>query len=229
MNWARWFVSNRTIGNVALVTLVHAIALSWALSFKISAPATSVPESLIIEFAETATLSPPEPPIVEPPREPAPENRQAPAAPEPDITPPAENTLELDEPASPGPRALAEPEVLTQNARSDEAMTQAVEGDASGGLSQAQVATELNLLDCQKLRDHRGDDCPDKDPFTAAATAAERDTVQPKPWADSDYINKTVMEKFLDREARARFLWPDADLFTDPMPPGAYYSQRIRD
>ena len=45
---------------------------------------------------------------------------------------------------------------------------------------------------------------------------------------DPRYIAKTVGDKIFEAEAAKRFLWPDADLFADPLPPGAYNARRIR-
>ena len=223
MHWARWVSHNRTVGSVALATVLHFAVIAGVLVFDSARPAVTTPESLVIEFAEIE-LPPPEPiapvePVDETPPSP-PERPPAEPATVPASTP-------QSAPSTQGTKTES-PSVLTQNAPGETRLAESSGGDGTNTVSDAQITNVLKLFDCQKLRDHRGDDCPDADPFTAAAAAAERDTVKPKHWADSDF-NKTVMEKFLDREANARFHWPDADLFADRMPPGAYNAQRIRD
>lgn len=228
MYWARWIASNRTIGIVALVAGLHAVALNWALSFKIAPSVTSIPESLVIEFAETAP--PPEARRDEQhPPDPIPEPRPALSPPNTDIAPAPERVSDTPEPSNQAPLLESSPSVLTQDAPGDDASPASAETGAGDTVSEAQIATVLNLLDCQKLRDHHRDDCSGADHMTAAAAAAERDTVAPRPWGATTYINKTVMEQVLDREAEARLNWPDADLFAEPMPAGAYNAQRIRD
>ncbi len=224
MHWVRWVLYHHTVWSFALATMLHLAAIAIVLTFAPTRPMMRAPESLIIEFAEIELAPPPpevpiEPLEATPPPEPSPSKSEpAPAS----VARPPTAPDAINAPST-------APNVLTQNTPGDAAPADGETGEETDTVSDAQIANVLKLLGCQKLRDHRDEHCPDADPFTASAAVAERNSVQPKEWADSDYINKPVIEQFYEREVLSRFHWPDADLFTDPMPPGAYNAQRIRD
>ena len=100
---------------------------------------------------------------------------------------------------------------------------------SDGVVTEAQIANVLQKANCLAVKRHEEGACPPPDPFDVAAAAEERD-IPPEQLYRSDprYVAQTVDDKMFEAEAAKRFLWPDKDLFNDPMAPGAYNARRIR-
>lgn len=197
------------------------------------------PDVLVIELADLAPEieEPPEPvePLVEP-------------KPTVDTVPPPAVQLQIEPRSAPpqGPAPEAEPQpaesqtptILTQldtapagpaPAPNSAAAIDTPSGETAGdAVTPAQIASALGQMNCLKLKRHEEGSCPPPDPFAVAIASAERDIPPERIFGDPRYISKTVSDKVFEEEAANRFLWPDEDLFTDPMAPGAYNARRIR-
>lgn len=233
MAWAERSLPYRRVGTIALITLLHVGALSWAASLKIYAPSSLPRDSLLVEFADII-LPEPEPDPIAPPE-------PEPVAPEPDPQPPEPTEAVETPPDPPMPNPVQEPlsepatavsdetpSVLTQNPTEAAANLSDQSAPEGGAITDAQIAGVLQQLNCQKLRHRPGEICPQTDPFDAAASVASRLQVERVYKYDPDHVSKTVSDKVYEREVQSRLHWPDPDLFADPLPPGAYGAQRIR-
>lgn len=231
MSWGDWILRTHAAWRVGGVALIHAILLGWALTAQLTVQRTAPPESIEIEFAEIEIVPEPEPmpePEPEPTPEPPPPPKPEPAVPtltlapdlEPDVTPNPSDT----------------PEILTQNVPAELPTASAPanvdpspgETDKSSAVTDAEIASVLQQLHCQKLTHRKDEACPDADPFTASASVAARATVERNTEWDYSYRAQTATDKIYEQEVRGRLHWPDRDLFADPMPPGAYDAERIR-
>lgn len=237
MAWAQRTLPYRRIGTIALITILHVGALSWAASLKIYAPSTSPRESILVEFAdimlpEPDPIAPPEP---EPePQRVAPEFDSKPPepieAPETPPEPPTSGPVQepLSEPAT--KPAVETPNVLTQNATDMDTGMSDRSASEGGSVTDAQIASVIQQLGCQKLRHRPDETCPDRDPFDVAAATEARQAAAPEgapnsPWAPRDhyaYIRRQVTSSVFNKFNMT------PDLFADPQPPGAYNAERIR-
>lgn len=232
------------------VTIVHAMAIAWLLPYVFQP--TSMPriEAIELQLAElqadapapTERADPIAPPdrasaLPTPPRNAPDPPREAVPTPEAIAPEPREMVTAT---ADPAPSVDAAPhEVLTQNETApDGVLAEIVQSLLTPGPSQSgsdtaatpeQLATVLAKSECLSLKRHPEEkDCPATDPFVAAAANAERAIPPERLFEDPRYIAKTASDKIFEAEAAKRFLWPDADLFADPLPPGAYNARRIR-
>lgn len=197
------------------------------------------PDILVIELAELPPETEATAELVVPLAEPAPtvSAEAPPSLPEP---------IEASSAAAPDPATANEPQraepqtptVLTQLDAasvgpapdpSSAAAGETPSGETSGhAVTPAQIASALEQMHCLKLKRHEEGACPPPDPFAVAMAAAERDIPPERLFGDPRYIAKTVSDKIFEAEAANRFLWPDEDLFSDPLAPGAYNARRIR-
>lgn len=232
MAWWKRIAAARIAWIVVVVTATHLAAAAIILSLSIPPPV--FPDQDVVEIV-LADLEPAPAPEREPPIEtPQPTPEPAIVAPAPSSTPqPTPQTEPRPEPR------LATPEVLVQLEPSDGTDVSSQPAPASSTLSdtplsdgivtEAQIANVLQKANCLALKRHEDGACPPPDPFDVAIAAEERD-VPPEQLYRSDprYVAQTVDDKMFEAEAAKRFLWPDQDLFNDPMAPGAYNARRIR-
>ncbi len=218
---------------VAGVTMVHVLGLTAILSHVFQTTAPTTRSFLEIELAEIEPPPPPDPdPVlqseaIEVPVQQTPEPLPSEAPPMP---------VPTQAPSSQEPPAVT-PETQSVLTQLDQSATgtlsgQATEmpsiGESEGTVTPAQIASVLKQADCLKLKRHDEDVCPKPDPFAVAIASAERAIPPERLFGDPRYIAKTVSDKVFEEEAANRFLWPDEDLFADPMSPGAYNARRIR-
>lgn len=239
---------------VIAVTGLHAAALALLLSQISKLRQDPAPLALIIELAELEPARDP-PPEPKPETEPEPErsNPQRMVAPRPvvadtsqpvaqvEIAPqiPVPATLSQGNPqeiiaSDPEPQTLAETDsrdVLTQiemDLLGVQTATARIGQDGDGEVSAGQIASVLQRAECLNLKRRDESTCPPEDPFEIALAIQERGVPPERLAADPRYVSLSVSDKIFQREAANRFHWPDADMFEDPMAPGAYNAQRIR-
>ena len=238
MAWWKRIAAARIAWIVVAVTVTHLAAAAIILSLSIPPPV--FPDQDVVEIV-LADLEPAVPPDSAP--EPAPDLPVEPPTPipEPAIMAPAPSPVPQPPPQTePTPEPpSATPEVLVQLEPSDGATIEnppSVAADAmsntplsDGLVTEAQIANVLQKANCLALKRHEDGACPPPDPFDVAIAAEERD-VPPEQLFRSDprYVAQTVDDKMFEAETAKRFLWPDKDLFNDPMAPGAYNARRIR-
>lgn len=212
-----------------IATGAHIALAALLLSQELGPMSALKPDILEIELAEL----PPEPEI-EPEIEPEPVLPLAPPTPtttsEPPRSEPAPIPARAEDPQTAAAQTMG---VLTQLETAPTgppiAPTVSAAGEPAGDpVTPAQVASALAKMHCLKLKRHEDGDCPPPDPFAVAAANAERAIPPERLFGDPRYIAKTVSDKIFEKEAANRFHWPDADLFNDPMAPGAYNARRIR-
>lgn len=226
----------RRIGLLILVTAVHLILLSWALSVRFVPSPVAAPESIDVVFADLEADPVPAPIVPPPPVDPPAPSLERPLpvaqAPAPVIAaPPASEAPGPDLEADVTSEQVAQtPEILTQNepAPALPRATMAPSTDMSNVINADEIAAVLNLAGCNQLRHKQDESCPPEDPFAAAEASAARALPPDQLRAESTYRSKSVIDKFYEKEVFNRLHWPDPDLFADPMPPGAYDAQRIR-
>ncbi|MEM1147932.1 MAG: hypothetical protein AAGA72_11880 [Pseudomonadota bacterium] len=227
-----WSKSNwvRRAMVVAGVSSLHLAAIAALATHQFANPIDLELSTVDVVFADIATpLEPPSPPP-EPKREPQPQ-------PEPELEP----ERETEPLATPEPRSNMDaplPEILTQSDPEPAAPGAAAPSAAEAGhaatehpilpATAADLAAVLKQTECLKLQRRDVDDCPPTDPFVAAAARAARALPEVFDRADPRPAISNVDEQFFNRAADARLHWPDADLFSGPMAPGAYNAQRIR-
>ena len=226
MAWWRNSERFRSVSIAVVVTGTH-IALAVVLLSQIIHPKSSNPPDVLeIELADLAPevslpLPAPTPVREVSPEAPPPTETTAETSPEPvqTTTPQSPTVLtQLDTaPAGPPPAPIAATPANTSSGET--------EGDT---VSPAQVASVLKQMHCLKLKRHEEHACPPPDPFQVAINSAERAIPPERLFGDPRYVHKSVSDKLFEREAAARFNWPDADLFNDPMAPGANNARRIR-
>ena len=239
MAWWSNFGRYRSVSIVVVVTAAHGAIAAALLSQKLKPMAEFDPDILEIELAELA-------PEIEVPVEPLPPLPEPEPIASTSIPPPATRPTEPSLASPPDPAPAAEPlpaeppnpTVLTQLEAipsgpvlvpSSAATAETPPGEPSGdAVTPAQVASALAQMHCLKLKRHEEGACPPPDPFAVAIASAERDIPPERLFGDPRYISKTVSDKIFEKEAANRFLWPDEDLFTDPIAPGAYNARRIR-
>jgi hypothetical protein len=200
------------------------------MSITMDPPALDRIETIDIQFAEREAIADPgapEPALPQPLMAQPSETRPAAPSPPPEITP---------EPAP------VQPEVLTQltpaaapeetvpappAANSDPASSPS---DTANTVSKTQLASVLQLTQCQKLDRETARDCPETDSFDRALALAERSQKPPEPARVTFYIERNVLEHAFSQNDRAPHLFPgmDGDLFADPLPKGAYNAEQIR-
>lgn len=221
-----------------IVTVTHVVMAAILLSQKLKPMVSFETSVLEIQLADLAPAIDVEPE----PTEPLDESEATIVA----ETPPPATQIEPRPAAPQEPAPEAEPQpaepqtqtVLTQldtapaglaPAPTSAAAIDAPTGETTGeAVMPAQVASALGQMNCLKLKRHEEGSCPPPDPFEVAIASAERDIPPERLFGDPRYISKTVSDKIFEKEAANRFLWPDEDLFTDPMAPGAYNARRIR-
>ncbi|GAB5454533.1 MAG: hypothetical protein Hens2KO_07620 [Henriciella sp.] len=208
-----------------IATGAHIALAALLLSQELEPLSAVKPDILEIELAEL----PPEPEV-----EPEPVLPLAPPTPtitsEPPRSEPALIPARAEDPQTAAAQTM---DVLTQLETAPTAPpvapTVSAAGEPAGDpVTPAQVASALAKMHCLKLKRHEDGDCPPPDPFAVAAANAERAIPPERLFGDPRYIAKTVSDKIFEKEAASRFHWPDADLFNDPMAPGAYNARRIR-
>ncbi len=226
---------------VIAVTGLHAAALALLFSYVSEYRQNPAPVALEIELAELAP-----PPAPEPAPEPEQSNIQHVATPRP-VT--AETTLTAEvappdpvppaaaqeaAPSDPSPQAPVDTnslDVLTQT-EVERLGVQAASGGAEktgdGEVSASQISNALQQAECLNLKRQDEGTCPLEDPFDIALAIQERGIPPERLAADPRYVALSVSDKIFEREAGNRFHWPDEDMFTDPMAPGAYNARRIR-
>ncbi|MHA7899202.1 MAG: hypothetical protein ACX94B_05010 [Henriciella sp.] len=152
---------------------------------------------------------------------------------------PEPSPTRASEPIPSSPLQAAPREILTQNETAPDgvlaeiAQSLLTPGPAQSGsdtrVTPGQLATVIAQSECLELkRQSEATDCPATDPFVAAMANAKRAIPPERLFADPRYIAKTVSDKLFEAEAANRFLWPDSDLFADPLSPGANNARRIR-
>lgn len=221
---------------IAGVAFAHLIGLAAILSHVVEISDPPARNVLELELAELAP--PPEPipeppapppePIAEPQREPL--QPVAPPAPAPAPTAPDDIPEQLRESATqPEP-----PSVLTQLEQGETGLVDTNQNDLASDSSEgeavtsAQIASVLRQSECLKLKQNYEAPCPQTDPFVAAAGVAERAIPPERLFADPRYVAKTIDDIVFEQKWAKLFHTPDADLFADPEPPGAYNARRIR-
>lgn len=237
MAWWRPSGRIRSVSIVMIATGVHIALAAILLSQELEPMRAVKPDILEIELAELPPEIEVKPKIereIEPVSEQEPVVPLAPPAPtiatepQPPDPPPVPARAENPQPAAPQTM-----DVLTQ-LETDPAGPPVAPSLAAAGetvehpVTPAQVASALTQMHCLKLKRHEEGDCPPPDPFAVAAANAERAIPPERLFGDPRYIAKTVSDKIFEKEAANRFHWPDADLFNDPMAPGAYNARRIR-
>lgn len=233
MAWWNRIATARIAWIVAAVTATHLTFAAILLSVSIPAPVFPDQDVVEIVLADLEPTPPPDPapepepdPIIEAPT-PA---IQAPTpSPAPQPTPQTE--IKPEPPAAPEVLVQLEPrddaDIASQPAPATSALSDTPQSD--GVVTEAQIADVLQKANCLALKRHEEGACPPPDPFEVAIAAEERD-IPPEQLYRSDprYVAQTVDDKMFEAEAAKRFLWPDKDLFNDPMAPGAYNARRIR-
>lgn len=223
-----------------VVTVAHIAMAAVLLSQELKPLAVYEPDALVIELAErTPEIEVPPDPI-EPLLEPEPtiiaeSPPPAPAQTEPSVAPPSDPTPATNQPSAEPQTPTVLTQLDTAPAGPTAAVSRGTEGDETpvGELpgdmvTPAQVASALEQMHCLKLKRHEDGACPPPDPFQVAIESAKRAIPPERLFGDPRYVSKTVSDKLFEREATERFNWPDADLFNDPMAPGAYNARRIR-
>ncbi|MEL6857205.1 MAG: hypothetical protein AAFO74_02390 [Pseudomonadota bacterium] len=235
---------------VFVVTGLHAAALAYLLAHVSEYQKLPAPFAVEIELAELEPTPKPKP-KPEPAPEPERRSSDTESAPRPIVidaptadvdvtslaTPAPTDPLPPPRPPDPdpGPQALSEtepPDVLTQLERDILLGVQTSGGQqANGGereVSAAQIANALQQAECLNLKRRDQGVCPPDDPFEIALAIQERGIPPERLAPDPRHLSLSVSDKIFQREAANRFHWPDADMFEDPMAPGAYNARRIR-
>lgn len=251
MVWVGKTVRLSTAIRAGSVVAIHFALLVWVLTSKIVIQNTAPTPAISIELVELPPTPDPAPEPepeqkVDPEPEPIPEPRTEPTAERIDATsppPPAERSIGLESPletlqssdapapdlSALSPLSISQPQgepILAPDADFTATLPPTNPGEESA--TPAQIAGALRQLECQKLTHRKHDSCATTDPFTAWASNAARKTVERNTDWDRSFRSKSVIDNFYEREVRDRLHWPDEDLFTDPMPPGAYNAERIR-
>ncbi|MEL7040900.1 MAG: hypothetical protein AAGL90_05210 [Pseudomonadota bacterium] len=225
-----WSKSNwgRRAMVVAGVSSFHLAAIAALAAHQFAKPSDLELSTVEVLFADIA--APPGPPSA--PHEPVPE---------PEPAPKPKPQRETESVVVPEPRSNADaplPEILTQRDPEPAAPGAAGPSAAEAGhdgtehpispATGADLAAVVKHAECLKLQRRDVDDCPPTDPFIAAAARAARALPEVFDRADPRPAISNVDEQFFNRAAEARLHWPDDDLFSGPMAPGAYNAQRIR-
>jgi hypothetical protein len=226
-----WFTNIRArfVWRIGAVAIVHVFVFASVLSYRVSPISSLVLDSLEVEFADLE----PEPIEVAPP-EIIPESQPAPKI----ETPPPQNVIQPVEP-TPTPSANLEvaPPILMQDApAASEAVVPTAPSEVEvsqmpPSISESELATIVQSLNCQRLAHRRDEACPKLDPFDVAVASQARREAAPAPARlVGDFGPKTYLENFLSQEDRDPYLMPgmSGDLFTSTLPKGAYNAQRIR-
>lgn len=92
------------------------------------------------------------------------------------------------------------------------------------------LAEALGLSFCNRLARDQSDTCPPPDPFSVAEARAEREAYARNPMEITYEAPQGRVERFFALQKHNRHMFPgmNAHMFGDPMPPGAYDAQRIR-
>ncbi|MEL7107871.1 MAG: hypothetical protein AAGJ68_04760 [Pseudomonadota bacterium] len=226
-----WFsdIRARFVWIFGAVALVHTVVFAVFLSFRVY-PTPSLDRDFVeIEFADLE----PDPIEVMPP-EIIPESH---SVSETETSAP-QNVIEpmVSLPTRPENSEVAPPILMQEVPSVDETVVAETpsDADASQGppsISEAELATVVQSLSCQRLAHRRDEACPKLDPFDVAAASQARREAAPAPaQLVGDFGPKTYLENFLSQEDRDPYLMPgmSGDLFTSTLPSGAYNAQRIR-
>lgn len=227
-----WFSGKRAriVWRVGAVALIHICVFAAVLSYRLHPIPGAVFDSVEIQFAqieaEPVEVDPLE--IVSPSQVERVTEAFTPLQPvEPKaVSSPTETELEIA------------PSVLMQDAPAEREvpLSSAIEDTEPSNepvtLSNSELATLVQTLNCQGLVQHRNIECPKLDPFDVAAASLERVQAAPAPpQLVGDFGPNSYLEEFLSQKDRDPYLMPgmSADLFTPAMPKGAYNAQRIRE
>jgi len=219
-----WVVTGIALVHVGLVALFMLLPVP-----RLDAPSIDVVE---IEFAD---FPPEPPPIAQPVPDPIPvievEASPPPRLEAPEPEPPAPSPAAEVEQASPETDAT-ELDVLTQLAPApeEERASPQTSEETPDRIDTERVAQALRLMSCQSLVRDKDETCPDQNPFDRAEALAAREHAANNPAPVAIFDNQNAAERFFSNQKRDRHMFPgmDADLFSDPLPPGAYNADRIR-
>lgn len=204
---------------IAAVTLIHVGVGALFLMIPLPTLKTTDVPAIDVQFADPAR----EPVDLPEPVSPLDATPRAPPSPRSDSAIPSSN---------PSPQTtVTAPEILTQlDASSQPAQDLETAADGVSPLDQEQVAAVLNQMTCAKLARRRDDACPKTNPFDVAEAAAARASREHKGILMLPDLPMSAMEQFLAKQNGPGHMFPgmDADLFADPMAPGAYDAARIR-
>jgi len=235
MDWAGTLLKYRMAWIAAGIALGHAVLLGAALLMPISIDSAPSTPQLIIELADMVELAPapePEQPVASAPL----------LDPAPDAAPP--EPANVPETIAPEPNTAAPLPVLTSEFGQDALPAPPVHQTPEPPPATAdQVASVLRRAKCQTPLKYQQEDCPPPDPF-ALAEARQAAQNAREAALDAGLPPPNVLETLFSQNQRTyrrpgmksapdgstvTFVRPDEDLFTDPMAPGAYNAQRIRD
>lgn len=219
------------------VSLFHLLLIVLLLRLSIPGPIESERETVRIEIVERAVDLP------------QPVTPETAVTPQPEQKPPIDRNNDavveaMRRPAEPQTQAASVGEapatalegidldVLSQRA-DDASKSDATASDTGGdipALDEIQLADVLRLASCQKLVQARDPECPETDPFDTALTLAARKGSAANSTAIAFDIEENAYEQFFSGQKKNRHMFPgmSADMFSDPLPPGAHDAERIR-